>query len=163
MEQEDKFLSVLESNKGILFKVASSYCTDSEDKKDLIQEIIYQLWKSFEKYDPSYKYSTWIYRISLNVAISFYRKKRTATSSTIPLLDSVFNIKEMEPNTEKEARLNLLQQFITELKDLDKALMVLYLEEKSYKEIAEIMGISATNVATKISRIKTLLKVKFNH
>ncbi len=68
------FLSVVETHKGILYKVANAYCKDAFDRQDLIQEILVQLWKSFERYDSQYKHSTWIYRIALNVAISFYRK-----------------------------------------------------------------------------------------
>jgi RNA polymerase sigma factor (sigma-70 family) len=71
------FLSVIESNKGIIYKVANSYCWDEENRKDLIQEIIVQLWLAFDKYDKNYKLSTWMYRIALNVSISFYRKQET--------------------------------------------------------------------------------------
>lgn len=155
------FLSVMESHKGILYKVANSYCKDSEDRKDLIQEMMVQLWKSFESYTDHYKYSTWIYRIALNVAISFYRKENRRKEIANPLNDDILNVADSTLPTEKEQNLAVLHQFISELKELDKALMLLYLEEKSYKEIAEIIGISETNAATKIGRIKGLLKQKF--
>lgn len=155
------FLSVIESHKGILYKVANSYCKDSEDRKDLIQEMMVQLWKSFENYTDQYKYSTWIYRIALNVAISFYRKENRRKEIANPLSDAVLDVADATLPTEKEQNLAILHQFIAELKELDKALMLLYLEEKSHKEIAEIIGISETNAATKIARIKTLLKQKF--
>ena len=78
------FLSVIENNKGIIYKVANSYCKDDEDRKDLVQEIIFQLWQSFGKYDDQYKLSTWMYRIALNVAISFYRKGSRRKDISIP-------------------------------------------------------------------------------
>ena len=165
MENENKselFLSVIESHKGILYKIANSYCKDSEDRNDLVQEIIVQLWKSFENYDDRYKYSTWIYRIALNVAISFYRKENRRKEIAHPITDGVLNFAETNSTDDTEKNINLLQQFISELKKLDKALMLLYLEEKSHKETAEILGISETNVATKIGRIKNTLKQKFS-
>ena len=162
-EKNDLFISIIESHKGILYKVANSYCKDSEDRKDLIQEIFVQLWNSLDNYNDEYKYSTWIYRISLNLAISFYRKETTRTKISGPFNEGIFNFVDTYDTEEKETNLGMLQQFISELKQLDKALMLLYLEEKSYKEISEIIGYSETNVATKISRIKIALKEKFSH
>jgi len=161
-DKNNLFISVVDSHKGILYKVANSYCKDNEDRKDLIQEIFVQLLKSFDNYNDEYKYSTWIYRISLNVAISFYRKENTRTKISSPFTDCIFNFADTNDTEEKEINLSILQQFISELKELDKALMLLYLEEKSYKEIAEIIGYSETNVATKIGRIKQKLKEKFS-
>ena len=160
--KSDMFLSVVESNKGILYKIANSYCKDSEDRKDLVQEIIVQLWKSYETYNCQYKYSTWIYRISLNVAISFYRKQNRRKRLSSPLTEGILNFVDTNETGELEQDIGLLQQFISELKEMDKALMLLYLDQKSHKEIAEIVGISETNVATKIGRIKTALKQKFS-
>lgn len=156
------FLVIVENNKGILFKVANLYCRNIEDRKDLVQEIILQLWKSFDNYNNKFKLSTWIYRISLNVAISFYRKENSRKRISNPLTTDVFNFSEKEISDEKETNLGILNQIISELNDLNKALMLLYLEEKSYKEISEIIGISETNVATKIGRIKSKLKKEFN-
>lgn len=161
-DKNNLFISVIDSHKGILYKVANSYCKDNEDRKDLIQEIFIQLWKSFDNYNDEYKYSTWIYRISLNVAISFYRKENTRTKISDPFTDGIFNFADTNDTEEKEINLSILQQFISELKELDKALMLLYLEEKNYKEISEIIGYSETNVATKIGRIKQKLKEKFS-
>ena len=161
-EKTDRFLSVIEINKGIIYKITNSYCKDTEDRKDLIQEIISQLWKSFDNYSDQYKYSTWIYRIALNVAISFYRKENRRKTISSPLSEGVFSYVDHHENSESESNLGFLQQFISELKDLDKALLLLYLEEKSHREIAEIIGISETNVATKIGRIKAILKQKFS-
>lgn len=160
-DKSDLFVSVIEGHKGIIYKVANSYCNDIEDRKDLTQEIFVQLWKSFDNYNDEYKYSTWIYRISLNVAISFYRKEKTRTKISNPFNDGIFNFADTNGSEEKEINFGILQKFISELKQLDKALMLLYLEEKSYKEISEIIGITETNVATKISRIKGKLKREF--
>lgn len=157
----DNFLNVIESNKGILYKVANSYCRNNEDRKDLIQEIILQLWKSYDNYNEKFKYSTWMYRISLNVAISFYRKENSRKRISNLLTTDIIDFSDIEISEEKETNLGILNQIISELNDLNKALMLLYLEEKSYKEISEIIGISETNVATKISRIKSKLKKEF--
>lgn len=157
----DNFLNVIESNKGILYKVANSYCRNNEDRKDLIQEIILQLWKSYDNYNEKFKYSTWMFRISLNVAISFYRKENSRKRISNLLTTDIIDFSDIEISEEKETNLGILNQIISELNDLNKALMLLYLEEKSYKEISEIIGISETNVATKISRIKSKLKKEF--
>ncbi len=107
------FLSVIESNKGIIYKVANSYCWDKENRKDLIQEIIVQLWLSFEKYDKNYKLSTWMYRIALNVSISFYRKENRRYDISQPLPDAILYLQDEtgEPNTDVEK----LHAFIREL------------------------------------------------
>lgn len=159
--QTERFLTVLQTHKGIIYKVAHSYCTDAEDRKDLVQDILIQLWNSFDTYSDQYKYSTWIYRIALNVAISVYRKETRRKALTQPLSDSIL-IWVGSADTEGDQQLNLLQQFIAQLKELDKALLLLYLDEKSHREIADIMGLSETNVATKIGRIKTVLRHKFS-
>ncbi|MES2454618.1 MAG: RNA polymerase sigma factor [Bacteroidota bacterium] len=161
-KSSERFLGVMEAHKGILYKVANAYCKDTDDRKDLIQEIMIQLWKSFEKYDSQYKHSTWIYRIALNVAISMYRKEHRRKSIANPLTDDILHMPELAYNNVADIKIGLLHQFISELKELDKALMLLYLEEKSHKEIAEIMEISETNVATRVGRVKEKLKQKFS-
>lgn len=161
MVKSDLFLSVIRLNKGIIYKIANSYSKTNDDRQDLVQEIIIQLWRSFDNYDQQYKHSTWIYRIALNVAISYYRKENTRKKISHPLAESIFNFTEDDSTHEKETDLGILQTMISELKDLDKALMLLYLEEKSHKEIAQIIGISESNVATKINRIKNSFKQKF--
>lgn len=163
IDKSEHFLTVIQTHKGILYKIANAYCHDAEDRKDLVQEIIVQLWKSFDNYSDQYKYSTWIYRIALNVAISFYRKESRRKQVDNPLSEGVLNMTDTATPDETATNIGFLQQFIAELKELDKALMLLYLEEKSHKEIAEIMGISVSNVATKVNRIKAVLKQKFTH
>ena len=157
------FLSVIQMNKGIIYKIANSYCKNAEDRKDLVQEIIVQLWKSFDNYTDQYKYSTWMYRIALNVAISFYRKESRRKHVSNPISEDIIELADTKVTDEIEENMGFLQEFISELKELDKALMLLYLEEKNHKEIAEIIGISETNVATKIGRIKNVLKQKFSN
>jgi len=161
-QRSDNFLAVVEKYKGLIYKIANSYCSNPEARKDLVQEIIVQIWKSFDNYNNQFSQSTWIYRIALNVAISFYRKEIRRKGISKPLPESILNFEDPNTAPETDANLVALQQFISELKELDKALMLLYLDEKSYKEISEIIGITETNVATKIGRIKILLKQKFS-
>lgn len=160
-EQRQLFLKLIEQHKGILFKVARTYCQDDEDRQDLIQEIMIQLWQSFHKYNDKFKITTWFYRISLNVAISFYRKNEVREKNIVPFNEGISQMHESDIS-ENEQQLRLLDQFINELKDLDKALILLYLEDKSHSEISDIMGISLSNVATKVSRIKEKLKLRFS-
>ncbi len=161
--KKNKFLSTLDDHKKIIYKIVNSYCHNKEDRKDLEQEIIIQLWNSYEKYDARYKYSTWMYRIALNVAISFYRKeKRKPVSYDYHNENLIFSIEDdSESETDVDTNIKILQGFINSLNELNKALMLLYLEEKSHEEIAEIMGISKSNVGTKISRIKLKLIEEF--
>jgi RNA polymerase sigma-70 factor, ECF subfamily len=156
----EEFLSIIEANKGIIYKIANSFCRDGDDRKDLAQEIILRLWKSFESYNDQFKHSTWIYRIALNVAISHYRKERSRTKINLPLQGDIFYIADLENSNKDGEKVHFLTRFISELKELDRALMLLYLEEKSHKEIAQILGISETNVSTRIGRIKSILKQK---
>ncbi len=132
-------------------------------QQDLIQEIIYHLWRSLGKYNPTYRQSTWVYRIALNVSISFYRKEKRRNASTTPLSDAILEVaSESESESEDlQEDIRLLHQFINQLPALHRALMILYLDQKSYQEIADILGITETNVATKISRIKQKLKHQF--
>lgn len=157
---KETFLQLIETNKGIIYKICNTYCTNAQDREDLAQEIIYQLWRSSASFDPTYKFSTWMYRVALNVAISFYRKQK-AGKNQIELTDELPLIAE-QTNSEGEENIHLLQKFINELKELDRALMILYLDGKSYAEIAEVLGISVTNVATKTNRIKEKLKQRFS-
>lgn len=154
------FLSIIADNQKLIFKICNAYCRNEIDRKDLAQEIIFQLWKSWPNFNASVKLSTWMYRVALNVAISFYRKTEK-TANTSLMGDQLFEIADDNLQEGLEENLHALQQFINELKPLDKALMLLYLEEKSHQEIAEIIGITSTNVATKVGRIKEQLRQKF--
>ena len=159
MEVNDQFIALIQQHKRILFKICNSYCRDRSDREDLAQEIVYQLWRSFATYNANFKFSTWMYRVALNVAISFYRKDRRQKNVHV-LSETLIEI-ENEQEDDLEENIQRLQRFILELKELDRALILLYLEDKSYGEISEILGITVTNVATKLSRIKELLKLKF--
>lgn len=154
-----EFLQLIKDNKGILFKISNSYCRNRDDRDDLMQEIIYQLWKSAGGFDHTRKFSTWMYRIALNVAISFYRQQRRsglhiAFGGDLHLME----LADSPEDAETEGKISMLQAFISEQNELDKALMILYLEERPYREIAEVLGITETNVATKLNRIKGRLK-----
>lgn len=157
------FLNVIQAHKGIIYKIANAYCKDAEDRNDLVQEIMIQLWRSFDKYNNQFRYSTWIYQLALNTAISFYRKENRRQEVSGPLNESILNYTDTNADDATDENIHILHRFIAELKELDKAIMLLYLEEKSYTEIAEIIGISETNVATKIGRIKNILKQKFSN
>lgn len=157
----DDFETIIEQNRGIIYKVAHSYCKDPDDRKDLVQEIVFQLWGSFHRYDKSVKLSTWMYRVSLNVAISFFRKDSKRKRLSTGLSDNLIEIIANDEPDDKEEQVKLLQQFISELPSLDRALMLLYLEDKGQKEIGEILGLTETNVSTRVARIKEKLKVKF--
>ena len=158
---QEQFLQLIEQNKGIIYKVSRAYGKNDKDREDLFQEIVIQLWNAWDRYNDQYKLSTWMYRVALNVAISYYRKQRRRIENELPLTESAADIADEHENPELQNNLNLLQQFISELNELDRALMILYLESKSYKEMAEILGITETNVATRISRVKVQLKQKF--
>lgn len=158
---EEKFIEVLEKNHGIVRKVANSYCKNASDRDDLIQEITIQLWKSWRKYNPEFKLSTWIYKISLNVAISFFRRTYRQRSNH-QLVNEESTFMDVTEDTEVSENIKILYEFIAELDELNKALILLYLDKYGHEEIAATLGISKTNVATKISRIKNQLKEKFN-
>ncbi|MBN8856019.1 MAG: hypothetical protein BGO55_15185 [Sphingobacteriales bacterium 50-39] len=154
-DKERDFLQLILANKGIILKICQLYCPDRADREDLTQDIIYQLWRSAERYNKEYRFSTWMYRVALNTAISFYRADRRRT--TLPLSPLHLTIEDAVNSIGTE-RLAGLQHCIQGLNELDRALILLYFEEKTYQEMAEIMGLSETNVATKLSRIKEKLK-----
>jgi len=159
-ELSKKFQLIILQHKGILFKVALTYCRNN-DIQDLIQEMMMQIWISLDKYNDKFAITTWLYRISLNVAISYYRKNAKRQVLNNPIIEDLASIQD-EVSNEKQEQLYLLEKFISELNDLDKAIMLLYLEDKSHAEISEIMGLSVTNVGTKLGRIKEKLKKRFS-
>jgi RNA polymerase sigma-70 factor (ECF subfamily) len=160
---KDNFISVVKDNQNLIFKICNSYCSNYEDRKDLQQDILIQLWNSFSKFDGRVKISTWIYRIALNTAISFYRKDRKRNEKTVGIDASVISLPDSRPGFELDERISLLYKYLERLNEMDKALILLVLEDKSYRDMAEILGISETNVATKISRIKKRIKEEFKH
>jgi RNA polymerase sigma-70 factor (ECF subfamily) len=163
MTKDHEFTRLIRENKGIIYKICNSYCSDKDDRDDLAQEIIYNLWKSFSSFNPEFKFSTWMYRIALNVAISFYRREKKFKNHD-PILDGLIVFEETQDNkTEVEKNLQLLQGFINELKEIDRAIILLYLDDMSHREISEITGFTETNVATKINRIKDKLRTNFSN
>ena len=158
--QKDRFIDILEENKGVMYKVAHVYTRDAEDLKDLIQEIVIQLWIAFEKYDPTYKVSTWMYRIALNVAISYYRKSSNRKKYISPIETSIVESSE-HMDHDLHDNIQTLKALIDGLGELNRALMILYLEGYDHKEIGDILQLSKSNVGTKINRIKKHLRKQF--
>ena len=146
----------MERHKGILFKISYAYGRTREDREDLAQEIVVQLWRSFERFDERQRFSTWMYRVALNVAISFHRREATRAKHLVvteaPLLDIAVEPAQMPENVARAYEL------IEGLEALERALMLLYLEGHSHREIGEVLGISETNAATKLSRIRQRLR-----
>ena len=158
-QQQQRFEALLHEHRKIVFKVAGLYSRTAADRDDLVQEISAQLWRSFGGYDPARaKFSTWLYRIALNVAIS--QARRWPDTDRFEPLDThhLETVGGGEPIAEQDERLTALHAFIGQLDPLNRALILLYLEDRSYTEMAEILGLSETNVATKISRIKQKLR-----
>jgi RNA polymerase sigma-70 factor, ECF subfamily len=157
--REDSFLVLLEEHRKILFKVASLYCRNPADFADVVQEMALQAWRSFDHYDRSRRFSTWLYRIALNVAISFYRGETRRSRTIVPADESIIEIAAQPSETAGlEDQLRLLRGFIDQLGELDKALVLLYLDGNPYDVIAEVLGISESNVGTRINRIKQKLQ-----
>ena len=155
-ELQERFQTLIEEQKRILYKVCNTYCSNRGDRDDLAQEIVLQLWRSFSTFDNRSRFSTWMYRIALNIAISFYRHERTRSRHVISGDERLLNmVAETQSQTEE---MLLLYQFIQGLDPLNRALVLLYLDGNSYQEIADVLGISETNVATKLSRIKRTMK-----
>jgi RNA polymerase sigma-70 factor (ECF subfamily) len=155
-KQQERFETLLNKHKKILYKVANLYSKSRQDREDVAQEIVAQLWRSFASFDGRVQFSTWMYRIALNVAISTYR--RESTRKRYVLSDEEQLLKAVDSTTGPSDELQVLYQFIDRLDPLNKALVMLYLDGNSYAETAQVLGISETNVATKISRLKQQLK-----
>ncbi|HYW12434.1 MAG TPA: sigma-70 family RNA polymerase sigma factor [Longimicrobium sp.] len=161
---QGRFVALVNEHRKILYKVASSYARTPADRADLEQEIVAQLWGAFFRYDEAYRFSTWMYRIALNVAISFYRGETRWLRTVVPAEDSILQVAADEPGTEEDERLPQLRAFIDQLGELDRALIILYLDGHRHGTIAEILGISESNVGTRIGRIKQRLRRDFaNH
>ena len=160
-ELEHQFVSQLEANQNIVHKVCSLYTDNREAHNDLFQEIAIQLWKAYPRFRGDSKFSTWMYRVALNTAITLYRKskKQPRTQDFDAVL---YRVKAEHYDPTQEQQLNLMYSAIRELGDIDKALVFLYLEDKNYSEIAETLGISEVNARVKMNRIKTKLKTILN-
>ncbi|MBE7630343.1 RNA polymerase sigma factor [Tenacibaculum piscium] len=160
-EQEHHFLADFEANQNIVHKICRLYTTDKEAHNDLFQEITIQLWKNYNTFRGDAKFSTWMYRVALNTAISLYRKS-TRTVKTQNIADYNFKIKAIDYDDTQELQLEKLYKAIHQLNDIDKALIFLYLENKPYKEISITLGISEVNARVKMNRAKDKLKKVLN-
>lgn len=151
---EQEFVSVVREYERVIYKVCYLYTTPNATLSDLYQEVVLNLWKAFPKFRRECKISTWIYRIALNTCISFIRKEKNIPE----IVTLTQEADRTEETDETQAMLQQLYRMINRLGQLEKSIILLYLEEKSYEEIAEITGLTVTNVATKLSRIKDKLK-----
>lgn len=154
-----RFESLLLQHRGIVLKVAGSYAWQAADRDDLAQEIAAQLWRSFPAYDPARPFGTWMYRIALNVAISHVRQQSRGPLQTESWDDARHDTADPRAHDpEARQQVDRLYRFIHQQPALDRALLLLHLEDHAYRDIAEVLGISETNVATKISRLKQRIR-----
>ena len=155
MASEKEFISLLKEHQKIVYKVCNLYMDRHSDREDLFQEITLQAWKAYGNFRGDAKFSTWLYRVALNTAITFFRKgkKKPEIFSADILPDQPD-----EPDSVIEEQVKAMYAAIGDLSKIDKAIIMLYLEDYSYAEIGEMMGITANNVAVKMSRIKIKLK-----
>ena len=160
-ELEHSFVKQLEQHQNIVHKVCRLYTNNQDAHNDLFQEITIQLWKAYPKFRGESKFSTWMYRVSLNTAITLYRKSKR-NISTQDFDDVQFKITSETYDDTEEQQLKLLYNAVHQLNDIEKALVFLYLEDKNYNEISETLGISEVNARVKMNRVKTKLKTILN-
>jgi RNA polymerase sigma-70 factor (ECF subfamily) len=163
----EQFAALLREHRRIVFKVAGVYARNPDDRDDLVQEIAAQLWRSFGSFNARRaKFTTWMYRVALNVAISYARSESRSAANQVEPLDAADLETVAAPGSgqheamERKQRVAALHAFIARLDELNRALVLLYLEDRSYAEIADVLGISETNVATKLNRIKQKLRTQ---
>lgn len=152
--QQHRFRELIEQHQGIVGKITQTYCWHIDDREELSQEILTQLWRAFPNYDDAKPFSTWMYRVALNVSISWVRSNSIRQRHMTALGDNVNQLADTSYANAEDERISFLKTFIETLDTLNRALVLLYLEEYSYQEISEVLGITETNVATKLSRIK---------
>jgi RNA polymerase sigma-70 factor (ECF subfamily) len=150
-------LRLVQEHKAMLYKVCNLYCHTNFDRQDLFQEIIIQLWKSYPKFRGDSKFSTWLYRIALNTAISDLRRQKKNITITEPSLLPT-EIEDVQYYKQKEEQLDQLYSAISQLTEVEKAITMLYLEDKSYDEMEDILGINQNNLRVKMNRIKEKLR-----
>jgi len=161
IQLEKNFLNDFEKNQNIVHKICRIYTTNQDQHNDLFQEITIQIWKNYSKFRGESKFSTWMYRVSLNTAITLYRKsKRQIDTQDFESLS--FKIKSEEYDDTTEQQLKLMYDAVKKLNDIDKALVFLYLEDKSYREISGTLGISEVNARVKMNRAKDKLRKILN-
>ena len=153
------FAALLERHRGIVLKVAATYARDPHDRDDLAQEIAAQLWRAWPQYDDTRRFSTWMYRIALNVAIGFVRGNARRIRHAVPMDEALHDIADTgSADHETQAALRMLHRFIDTLQPLDRALLLLYLEERSTREMADVLGLGESNVTTRIGRLKQRIR-----
>lgn len=156
-DKKIEFTRLIEENQGIVHKVCRIYADNPDQHEDLFQEIVLQLWKSYDSFKGNSKFSTWMYRVGINTAITIFRKrKRRPQHSSIE--HHHFHIKSEEKDEELEFRLKMMRKAINQLNDIERALVLLYLDDLSYREIAETLGITEVNARVKMNRVKKKLK-----
>jgi len=158
---ERKFIDVFKENQRIVHKICRIYTNNSEDHDDLFQEITIQLWKSYPGFKGESKFSTWMYQVSLNTAMTLLKKKERYQFQQIDINMSFLKIKE-ETYEDDEYKLKEMYRHIYTLTDIEKALIMMYLDNKPYKEIGDILGITEGNARVKMNRAKNNLKSKIN-
>ena len=151
---EQEFVALIQTNERIIYKVCYMYTTPNNTLNDLYQEVVLNLWKAFPNFRRECKVSTWVYRIALNTCISFIRKEKNIPEIITLTLEN----DRTDDEDETETMLKQMYKMINQLDQLEKSIVLLYLEDKSYEEISEITGLTLTNVATKLSRIKDKLR-----
>jgi RNA polymerase sigma-70 factor (ECF subfamily) len=161
-ERQDEFVALLGQHQRILFKVANAYCRLPEDRRDLEQEITVQLWRAFPSFDARARFSTWMYRIALNVAISFRRRDRVRARHVLPARGELLEIADPSPPPSPDDETDKLWRLIHAFPGLDRALLLLWLDGHDHAAIGEILGLSATNVGTRIHRLKQRLRERFD-
>ncbi len=159
-ELQQRFLALLDENKRHLYKVARAYGRTPPDRDDLVQETVVQAWKSFPRYDGRWRFSTWLYRIALTVAISYQRRESTRRQHLAPAGAEALEVAG-QADADSGEDIGLLYRFIGQLDALNRALMLMYLDGQSQAEIADVLGITATNVSTRVGRLKQRLKDDF--
>ena len=152
MDNKKEFIEIIKDNEGLIYKVAKVYTYNKEDEQDLYQEIVYQLWKSFSSFRNDSKISTWMYRIALNTSIAYLNREKRKGIQT-PINEALLN-KTDTGDTLKEEQIEILYANIKKLNTIEKGIILLYLEGKTYDEIANITGFTSTNVGTRLGRIK---------
>ena len=154
---EKEFLQIIKRNQGIIHKVCNIYCDDQDDRNDLFQEIVAQLWKSFPSFREESKFSTWMYRVALNTAITSFKKTKRRPDQNRLTYEN-FQVKDENYDVETEDEIKNLHKAVAQLTGVEKSIVLLFLENKKYEEIAEITGITQNYVRVKMNRIKKKLK-----
>lgn len=154
--KEKEFLGLLQKHKGILHKISRVYMDKPEDREDLIQEIILQLWKSFGSFNELSQFSTWMYRVAINTAILFYKKESKRIDNE--KITEGFDIKEVETDNTKNSQLEHFYKAVQDLNPIEKALIFYFMEGQTHKEISQNLGISEVNTRVKLSRTKEKLQ-----